>query len=319
VRILAWHVHGSWMTGFVQGDHEYLLPVVPDRGPEGRGRAQTWDWPGTAREYTPEQLRDADFDVVLLQRPEELDLVRAWTGRTPGSDVPAVYVEHNAPPGHAARTVHPLAGRSDIPVVHVTRFNDLMWDNGGAPTHVIEHGVVDPGHLYRGDRESLAVVVNEPVRRWRVAGTDLVETLAGQVPVDVYGMGMADLEERVPAVRGRTHENLRQNDLHAEMGRHRAYFHPYRWTSLGLSLIEAMMIGMPVLAPAVTEAPESVPPEAGVVTNDLAAIARAARRWMADPGEADETGRRARTYALSRFGLSRSLGDWDALLKEVLR
>lgn len=319
MRILAWHVHGSWMTAFVQGDHEYLLPVVPDRGPDGRGRAQTWRWPADVREVTPEELRAAEFDVVLLQRPEELDLVRAWTGRMPGSDVPAVYVEHNAPPAHAARTVHPLAGRSDIPIVHVTRFNQLMWDNGVAPTHVIEHGVIDPGHLYRGDRASLAVVVNEPVRRWRVAGTDLVETVAGQVPVDVYGMGMAALEERVPALRGRTHENLRQSDLHPELGRHRAYFHPYRWTSLGLSLIEAMMIGMPVLALAVTEAPESVPPEAGVVTNDLTSIARAARRWMHEPGEAAQAGRRARSHALSRFGLSRSLGDWDALLKEVLR
>jgi glycosyltransferase involved in cell wall biosynthesis len=215
--------------------------------------------------------------------------------------------------------VHPLAHRQDIPIAHVTRFNEVMWDNGVAPTAVVEHGVVDPGHLYRGDRASLAVVVNEPVRRWRVAGTDLVERLAGQVPVDVYGMGMAALEERVPAVRGRTHENLRQSDLHPEIGRHRAYLHPYRWTSLGLSLIEAMTIGMPVLALAVTAAPESVPPEAGLVTNDLSSVVRTARRWMTDPGEAEQTGRRARDYALSRFGLSRSLSDWDALLKEVLR
>ena len=164
--------------------------------------------------------------------------------------------------------------------------------------------------------------MNEPVRRWRVAGTDLVERMSGprsSLPIEVYGMGMAALEERVPALRGHTHENLRQSDLHSEIGRHRAYFHPYRWTSLGLSLIEAMTIGMPVLALAVTEAPESVPPEAGLVTNDVSAIARTAQRWLADPGEAERTGRRAREYALGRFGLSRSLGDWDALLKEVLR
>ncbi|MCV7198672.1 GDP-mannose 4,6-dehydratase [Mycobacterium angelicum] len=35
--------------------------------------------------------------------------------------------------------------------MHVTEFNRLMWDNGIAPTRVIEHGVADPGHRYTGE------------------------------------------------------------------------------------------------------------------------------------------------------------------------
>ena len=42
-----------------------------------------------------------------------------------------------------------------------------------------------------------------------------------------------------------------------------------RWTSLGLSLLEAMQLGMPVVALATTEATVAVPPEAGVVSNDV--------------------------------------------------
>ena len=34
--------------------------------------------------------------------------------------------------------------------------------------------------------------------------------------------------------------------MHAELARRRLYLHPIRWTSLGLSLIEAMQLGMPV-------------------------------------------------------------------------
>jgi hypothetical protein len=146
MRILIWHVHGSWQTAFVQGPHEYLIPVLPDRGPDGRGRARTWEWPARAVEVAPAELRAAEFDVVVLQRPQELELAERWTGRRPGVDVPALYVEHNAPAGPAPATVHPLAARSDIPVVHVTRFNEVMWDCGLAPTTVIEHGVVDPGY-----------------------------------------------------------------------------------------------------------------------------------------------------------------------------
>ena len=53
-----------------------------------------------------------------------------------------------------------------------------MWDCGRAPTMVIEHGIPDPGHRYTGGIDRLAAVVNEPVRRWRVAGTDLLLAMA---------------------------------------------------------------------------------------------------------------------------------------------
>jgi glycosyltransferase involved in cell wall biosynthesis len=319
VRVLLWHVHGSWTTSFVQGPHEYLLPVLPDRGPDGRGRARTWDWPAGATEVPVEALRDAEFDVVVLQRPHEPDLVHEWTGRRPGTDVPAVYVEHNAPPGHAAATVHPLAGRDDVRVVHVTRFNELMWDCGSAPTALVEHGVVDPGYRYTGETASLAVVVNEPVRRWRVAGTDLLLRVARDVAVDVYGMGMDALAERAPHLRGHLHEDLPQHRLHDELGRHRAYLHPYRWTSLGLALIEAMTAGLPVLALSTTEAPEAVPAAAGVVSNHVPTLVETARRWMHDPDEARAAGAAAREHALARYGLKRFLDDWDATLEEVAR
>jgi len=324
MRVLIWHVHGSWSTAFVQGAHEYLVPLVADRGPDGRGRAQTWDWPEQAREVPVEALRDSTFDVVVLQRPHELELLQEWTGLRAGIDVPAVYVEHNAPTEGAATSRHALAQHPStqqphIPVVHVTKFNALMWDCGDSATTVIEHGVLDPGALYTGDRPSLAAVVNEPVRRWRVAGTDLLLHIAGQVDVEVYGMGMAELVSRAPQLTGRVHENLRQSTMHLELAEHRAYLHPYRWTSLGLALIEAMTIGQPVLALSTTEAPDAVPAAAGVVSNDLDVLVQTAHRWMHDPAEARERGAAARQHALQRYGLQRFLDDWDATLKEVAR
>ena len=85
MRILVWHVHGSWMTAFVQGDHDYVVPVVPDRGPEGRGRARTWDWPASVVEVPLERLADQGCDVVVLQRPEDLDLVRTLAAGRAGA------------------------------------------------------------------------------------------------------------------------------------------------------------------------------------------------------------------------------------------
>lgn len=316
MRILVWHVHGSWTTSFVQGEHEYLLPTTPHRDADGLGRARTWDWPENAVEVPYDELQDVDFDVVVLQRPHEIDLAERWTGRRPGRDVPALYVEHNTPGGEVPFTRHPLADQDEIPVVHVTHFNRLFWDCGRAPTDVIEHGVVDPGHLYSGDWPRAGVVVNDPVRRSRAVGTDLLPVLAEAAPLDVFGMKVHGLAEalELPSDRMWTFEDLPQDQMHRELARRRVYVHTARWTSLGLSLIEAMHLGMPVVALATTEAVAAVPPEAGVVTTRPEELVAAVWRFVHDPSEAQTVGRAARAAALSRYGLGRFLADWDARL-----
>jgi glycosyltransferase involved in cell wall biosynthesis len=310
VRILIWHVHGAWTTSFVHGRHDYLVPVLPDRGPDGRGRARTYDWPERAVELSPAALAAAEVDLVVLQRPEELELAERWLGgRRPGRDLPAVYVEHNAPQGRIADMRHPVADRDDLTLVHVTHFNRLFWDAGSTPTRVVEHGVVDPGPLYSGELERSAVVVNEPVRRARVTGTDLLPRLGEPMPIDVFGIGA----EEIGGV-----GDLAQRRLHEEMARRRVYLHPIRWTSLGLSLIEAMHMAMPVVALATTEVCEAVPPEAGVVSNRLDVLEEALETLAADPDRARRMGEAAREAALERFALGRFLADWDEVLEEVV-
>jgi glycosyltransferase involved in cell wall biosynthesis len=307
MRILLWHVHGSWTTSLVQGRHEYLLPVVPDRGPDGRGRARTWDWPLRAIEITRDEARATEVDVVILQRPVELErLAREWLG---DRRVPTVYVEHNAPQGRIAEMRHPAADREDLAVVHVTHFNDLFWDCGSTPTRVIEHGVVDPGYRYSGEVPRAAVVINEARRRARVTGTDLLSRFAADgVPVDLWGIDAGALGGR---------DAVPQHRLHGEIARRRLYLHPVRWTSLGLSLIEAMHLGMPVVALATTEAPDAVPAAAGVLSTRIDRLAEGARALLADPERARVKGLAARAAALERFSLRRFLDDWDRLLEEV--
>ncbi|SCG73309.1 glycosyltransferase [Micromonospora coxensis] len=318
MNILVWHVHGSWTTSFVHGKHRYLVPVTPDRGPYGLGRARTYPWPDSAVEVTPQQLRREEVDVVLLQRPEEFDLACDWLGRRVGRDVPAIYVEHNTPKGDVPNTRHPMADRDDLLLTHVTHFNELFYDNGGTRTAVVEHGVVPPAVGWTGELDRLAVVINEPVRRWRVTGTDLLAPFAEIAPLDVFGMRVAGLADHLglPADRLTSHDDVPQHRMHAELARRRAYLHLCRWTSLGLSLIEAMTMGMPVVALATTEAVEAVPPAAGALSTRVDVLVEAARRFVAEPAEARRAGEQARAAARGRYGLDRFLADWDRLLEE---
>jgi hypothetical protein len=309
VNVLLWHVHGAWTTSFVHGRHRYLIPVDEERSADGLGRARTYEWPDAAVELTADQLADHPVDVVVLQRPHELEhLAERWLGgRRPGRDVPAVYVEHNAPQARIADMRHPAADRPELTVVHVTHFNDLFWDCGTTPTRVIEHGVCDPGARYTGELPRCAAVINEASRRGRVTGTDLLPRFRDAAPVDLFGIDAERLDGR----------DLTQAELHEEMARRRVYLHPIRWTSLGLSLIEAMFLGMPVVALDTTEVGDAVPDDAGVVSNRMDVLTDALRSLTRDAGLAASCGAAARRGAQERFGVERFLDDWDAVLEEA--
>jgi len=87
---------------------------------------------------------------------------------------------------------------------------------------------------------------------------------------------------------------------------------------LGLALLEAMHLGMPVLALATTEASRAVPPEAGCISTDVEELRRCARLLINDPEEARRRGKAAREAALERYGLERFLADWDQVLADLV-
>ena len=317
MRILMWDVHGGYTDSLVAGTHDYLF-LRRDRS--GRGGLARYgnSAPSNAYEVTADELHDQPPDVVLLQRLEEIELCTEHLGRRPGHDLSAIFLEHNTPKADVPLTRHPLADEPSLLVVHVTHFNQLFWDCGRTRTRVIEHGVADPGLRYTGLLPRLAFVVNEPVRRWRVTGTDLLSNFA-DFDVDAYGIDADLLPEAMRPAHQRVSfaGNLKPNQLYDAMAQRRVYLHLNRWTSLGLSLIQAMLLGMPVVVLDATEASRAVPDAAGARSSDITELVTAARRLLADPTEAQRRGVIARHAALERYGLPRFLHDWDLAFKEA--
>ena len=219
-------------------------------------------------------------------------------------------------------TRHPLADRDDIPLVHVTHFNRLFWDNGRAPTTVIEHGIVDPGERWTGELARAAVVVNEPVRRGRIIGTDLLPALRRGRPGRRLRHGAHRAARALRARPGRRglYDDPPQAAMHAELARRRVYVHPCRWTSLGLSLLEAMHLGHAGGRAGhhrggrggAARRRRAVDPAGRLLVTPSAA-------FLHDEDAARLAGKAARAAALDRYGLARFLADWDRLLEEVTR
>ena len=312
LRILTWHVHGSYLWYLSHVRHELYLPVAPGRPHGYGGRAGAWAWPPTVHEVPVAQLGDLDVDVVLHQSHA------TWTDRhrllSPAQlAVPQVVLEHDPPREAPTDTRHPVDD-PDALIVHVTHFNRLMWDNGSTPTAVIEHGVVvPPTARYEGPatKERGIVVVNGLRSRGRRLGADVftaVRDRAG-VPLDLVGIdstSLGGLGEVAPP------------DLPGFLAQYRFYFHPVRYTSLGLSLCEAMMVGLPVVGLATTELPTIVTDGVdGFVSNDVDHLVDVMRTLLDDADLATRVGAAAHDTALRRFSLGRFTAAWESVLESV--
>jgi hypothetical protein len=315
MRVLLWYAHGSYVNALVRGDHDYLVCATDPSG--GGPPVPTSPWPDSVTVASAEEVRANPPDVVVIQRLEEIDCCRNLLGFEPGRDRPAIFCEHNVPKHDIPSAVHPLADRDNWLIVHVTGVNALLWDCGRTPSRVVGHGIPDPGVRYVGDLDRAAFVVNEPVRRCRLVGTDLIPLVAPDVGVDVFGIDGNLLVDAQPEADLRFGGNLAQQELWDAVARDRVYLHLNRWTSLGLSLIEAMLMAMPVAVLAMTEA-ASLPPEIGAVSSDPARLRRRVRELIDDAAEARRCGALARAVALERFGLAAFLRGWDDAYEQAV-
>jgi hypothetical protein len=309
LRVLTWHVHGSYLYYLTQAPHDFYLPVKPGR-PEGYGgRNGNFDWGDQVHEVPADELQRMQFDVVLFQSQRNF-MVDQFEVLSPAQrQLPRVYLEHDPPRESPTDTCHTVDDPSVL-LVHVTPFNALMWNSGRTPICVIDHGVsVSASHRYTGELERGVVVVNNLARRGRRLGHDVFERARGEVPLDLAGMGSRELGGM---------GDLPLAALHGQLGRYRFFFNPIRYTSLGLAVCEAMMIGLPVLGLATTEMSAAIQNGVnGFVDTDVNRLVAHMRRLLADPDEARALGEGARRTAAERFGIRRFIADWTDAFEQV--
>ena len=244
LTVLTWHVHGSYLEALGRTGHDIVVPVLPGRPPRYGGRPPGVEWPASIREVPAEDVRRTNVDLVLYQHAENWRTDQHVHLSEDQRRGPRIFLEHDPPAAHPTDTRHPVDD-PDVLLVHVTPYNALMWDPGRTPTRVIDHGVIVPESArYTGEVERGLVVINHLRQRGRRLGADVFERVRAEVPLDLVGMeteSIGGLGEVFPP------------ELPAFEAAYRFLFNPIRWTSLGLAVIEAMMVGLPVVGLATTE------------------------------------------------------------------
>src|ERR1051325_2670328 len=222
LRVLTWHVHGSYLYYLSHAAVDLYVLSNPERSAGYVGRYGHFPWGDNVHDMPIGELPGKSFDCILFQSREHYlnDQHRILTKAQ--RPLPKIYLEHDPPRESPFDTKHPVDD-PNVLLVHVTHFNRLMWHSGRTPTVVIPHGVTVPEHVrYRGSEARGIVVVNHLARRGRRLGADVYRAARESVPLDLIGMAA----EESPGGLG----EIRHDKLADFVTRYRFFFNPIRYT-----------------------------------------------------------------------------------------
>ena len=309
LKILTWQTHGSYLYYLTQTPHAFYVLSKPGYPPGYGGRSGQMPFGPNVHDMPAARARQEQFDCIIFQDDPQFEKDQYEFLTAQQRALPRIYIEHDPPRTHPTDTRHPVDD-PNVLLVHVSHFNALMYDSGRTPTRVIEHGVLVPDNVaYRGELERGLVIINDLARRGRRLGADIFLDARAKVPLDLVGMGA-----QAPEGLG----EIAHASLPAFASHYRFLFNPIRYTSLGLAVIEAMMIGMPVVALATTEMVTVIDHgESGFIDTNPAALVAHMQELLRNPQLARQLGATARRRSRERFGIARFAADWDAVLREV--
>ncbi|KIO77465.1 transferase [Pedobacter lusitanus] len=308
LRIFTWHIHGSYLFYLSQGNFDLFIPVNKDKTEGYYGKGNTFPFGDNVYEIEESEVKFCVFDIILFQTDENYFSDQYQTLSAEQRELPRIYLEHDPPLGHSTNTLHPVSDPS-VRLVHVTSFNELMWDNHGLKTTVIEHGVIVPEITDSDKIDRGIVVINHLSDRGRLLGADIFEKVRQVIPIDLVGMGTENYGIG----------EVLHPELPAFISRYRFFFNPIRYTSLGLAVCEAMMVGLPIVGMATTEMAVTIKNgHSGFVHTDIDYLIRQMKYLIDNPESAAEMGENARRTALDRFNINRFTSAWEDLFRQTL-
>jgi hypothetical protein len=311
LRIFTWHIHGSYLYYLTQTPCIFYLPCKNNNEEGYGGRTASFPWGDNVINVAAEDVRHTEFDCILFQSKkvylqDQYDLLSEEQRA-----LPKIYLEHDPPREVPTDTKH-IVDDPEITLIHVTHFNNLMWDNNRTQTRVIEHGVMADEHVqYSGELERGVVVINGIVKRGRRLGLDVFKKVRKKIPLDIVGM----FSEEVGGL-----GEINNRELAAFTAKYRFFFNPIRYTSLGLSVCEAMMTGIPIIGLATTEMSVTVTNDySGYIHTDVDFLIDKMQLLLNDYDKAKQLSAGAKRTAHEKFNIERFKKDWLHTFEEVTR
>jgi hypothetical protein len=310
IKLFTWHIHGSYLFYLSHGNFEIYIPVDERKGEGYIGRGTTFPFGDNVIEVPMTEIHSLSFDCILFQTPQNYLTDQYQILSENQRQLPQIYLEHDPPQKVPTDTRHVIYD-SPVTLVHVTHFNKLMWDSGNTRSFVIDHGIAGFDATYTGELDRGIVVINNLDERGRRLGWDVFEEVRKFVPVDLIGMGTKKIGGLGEILHPQLPDFIR---------RYRFFFNPIRYTSLGLAVLEAMMVGLPVVGLATTEMVTVITNgKNGILHTNIEYLIEKMNMLVADKEHAKQLGEEGRKTVLDRFNINRFTDDWHRLITSVVK
>jgi glycosyltransferase involved in cell wall biosynthesis len=113
---------------------------------------------------------------------------------------------------------------------------------------------------------------------------------------------------------------IRHDLLIKKLTNYRVYFNPTTDSSVPMSMLEAMSIGMPVVTLATTDLPNIIKNEKnGFISNDINFLVEKIKLLIKDKRLTQELGTKARETIENKFSMKRFINEWNDVLKEATK
>lgn len=308
-KVFTWHIHGSYLYYLSQGNYDIYIPVREEKTEGYYGRGETFPFGDNVHEVKADVVKTMNFDCIIFQTntnylKDQYEILSAEQRK-----LPCIYIEHDPPRIHPTDTKH-VVNDPNVLLVHVTHFNRLMWDNNNTPTTIIEHGVSVPNIPYSGELEKGIVVINNLPARGRLLGLDIFLEIRKHIPLDLVGMNTGELGLG----------EVLHPQLPEFISKYRFFFNPIRYTSHGLAVCEALMLGIPVIGMATTEMPTVITNNInGFIHTNIPVLVSKMRELLNDKDQAIKLGIEGKKTALSRYNIKRFAEEWENTIARVIQ
>ncbi len=309
LKIFTWHIHGSYLYYLSQGNYDIYIPVNNKKNEGYYGRGATFPFGNNVIEVDAAEVKTMHFDCIIFQTNKNFLVDQYEILSEQQRKLPRIYLEHDPPSKHSTDTKH-IINNSEVLVVHVTHFNKLMWNNENCNVKVIDHGITQPTVSYSGELKKGIVVINHLHQRGRKLGADIFEEVGKSIPLDLIGMGTKEY--------GGLGEILHPQ-IPEFISHYRFFFNPIRYTSLGLAVLESMMIGIPFVGLATTEYVTVVNNEtSGFIHTDVGYLIEKMQQLLEDKSLANSIGEQAKLNVEKRFNIHRFAKEWKETFENAI-
>lgn len=306
LNILCWPTHEGYQSMLAETGHNFFMITHPKMKP--------WDFhtrPVPKNHYLLtknfEQIaHDLEIDLILSQ--ERFSQLPVANNLKKMFCLPVVHLEHIEPqPKWSSGQFEQMKQMNADVFVFITEHNKNSW---GAPhdSHVIRHGICSKTFQgWKGGGGYGLSIVNHIRERDEFCGWILWEKLSKKLPLKLIGEnpGLSKSINSVP-------------EIVSEINKASFYLNTSQLSPVPLSMIEAMMCGIPIVTTANQESPKIIQNGVnGYISNEEEEIVKFCRLLLENKDLAHKIGMAGREIAIARFGKERFVSEWNKVLYSV--